>query len=45
MKDSSRTASEQAGWQLMGFVFSLGSAFLCAIVIGFIMRFSQTDNK
>lgn len=36
--DSSRSPSGQAGWQLMGFVFSLGSSFICGIFLGLLFR-------
>ncbi len=36
--DQDRTPSEQAGWQLMGFPFSLGSSLICALIIGIIFR-------
>ncbi len=39
MQDSGRTPSGQAGWQLMGFVFSLGSSFICGILLGTFFKF------
>lgn len=43
-KDPTRNPSEQAGWQLMGFVFSLGSSLICALILGIIMRCAH-NNK
>ena len=34
MQDTARSPSGHAGWQLMGFVFSLGSSFICGILLG-----------
>lgn len=44
MRNMGRSVSEQAGWQLMGFVFSFGSALLCGLVLGLISRFAHDTN-
>lgn len=38
MQDPTRSPSGQAGWQLMGFVFSLGSSFICGILVGLFFK-------
>ncbi len=36
--NSGRDPSGQAGWQLMGFVFSLGSSLICGVILGLLFR-------
>lgn len=40
-QDTSRNPSQQAGWQLMGFVFSLGSSLICSLLLGCFFRALQ----
>ena len=44
-RDKSRSSSGQAGWQLMGYAFSLGSAIICGVIVGLIMRCAQDNRK
>ena len=43
-RDSGRGPSGQAGWQLMGFAFSLGCALICSVILGIIMRIFHNDK-
>ena len=43
-KMNTRSSSEQAAWQLMGFVFSLASAAVSALVIGLVMKKAHKDR-
>ena len=43
-RDPNRTASGQAGWQLIGFCFSLGSSLLCSVFLGLIFRAIHNRN-
>ena len=43
-KMNARSSSEQAAWQLMGFVFSLASAVVSALVIGLVMKKAHKDR-
>lgn len=43
--DPLRTPSQQAGWQLMGFPFSLGSSLICAIFLGLLFRALQRHRS
>ena len=44
-RNQSRSSSGQAGWQLMGFAFSLGSAIICGVIVGLIMRCAADNRK
>jgi hypothetical protein len=44
MQDPARSPSGHAGWQLMGFVFSLGSSIICGIILGLLFKCTRNHR-